>query len=185
MLTVNDGATEVTSARMTPVVLVAAETTRIDLGGTGRPVEGTFQPPEELTGMIDWNRAFVEVGPDLADPPTPDGPVVPAAIVGDKAKEAVWRQQWERSPAGKAWTAWRTTLIGIQRLRDASLMFQSTVGRDGHFRIDDVPAGNYVLSVTFQNDRRVFLRGYRFKVPEMDEARSEQSLDLGILKLQK
>ena len=46
MLTVNDGAAEVTSSCMIAADFPAGKTARIDLGGTGRAVVGKLQPPE-------------------------------------------------------------------------------------------------------------------------------------------
>ncbi|MFC1793057.1 carboxypeptidase regulatory-like domain-containing protein [Planctomycetota bacterium] len=63
---------------------------------------------------------------------------------------------------------------------------------DGTFRIDDVPTGDYQLSVNAYEppaDPRAF-RGERigllsqhFKVPEMPNGRSDEPLDLGVLEL--
>ena len=63
---------------------------------------------------------------------------------------------------------------------------------DGTFRIDDVPTGDYHLSVNAYEpaaDPRAF-RGERigllsqhFKVPEMSNGRSDEPLDLGVLEL--
>ncbi len=39
----------------------AGETVHIDLGGTGRAVDGKLQPPEGFTGNVPWNFAIVHV----------------------------------------------------------------------------------------------------------------------------
>ncbi len=61
----------------------------------------------------------------------------------------------------------------------------ATVDRDGKFRIDDVPAGNYSLSVRFQRDDAGHLFNQRFAVPPTKEGVSDQPVDLGTLTLQK
>ena len=61
--------------------------------------------------------------------------------------------------------------------------FTVTVDRDGRFRIDDVPAGNYSLSVRFMRDDVRQLRNQRFVVPSGEGDRAEQPLDLGVLTL--
>ena len=103
MLTVDDGATEVTSSCMIAANFPAGETVHIDLGGTGRPVVGKLQPPAGFTGKVRWNFALVTASP--TQPERADGPYLTA-----------------------------------------------TVDRDGKFRIDDVPAGHYSLSVRFDRD---------------------------------
>ena len=61
----------------------------------------------------------------------------------------------------------------------------ATVGRDGKFRIDDVPAGNYLLSVRFQREDAGHLFNQRFAVPPTKAGESAQPVDLGTLTLQK
>ncbi len=65
MLTVNDGAVEVTSSRMMTLNLLAGETTQIDLGGTGRAVVGRLEAPADVEGQVNWNFALIDVRPDL------------------------------------------------------------------------------------------------------------------------
>jgi uncharacterized GH25 family protein len=62
--------------------------------------------------------------------------------------------------------------------------FTATVDRDGTFRIDDVPEGNYSLSVQFMNGIAGSLFNHRFSVPALEAGRSARPVDLGTLKLQ-
>jgi hypothetical protein len=61
MLTVDNGAAVVTSSTMLVANFPAGKTTRIDLGGTGRPIVGRLQPPQRLHGKVNWNFALVNV----------------------------------------------------------------------------------------------------------------------------
>ena len=91
--------------------------------------------------------------------------------------------QWQqRTPEGKAWAAWKAACEANERLRDAAPHFRASVNRDGTFRIDDVPAGDYTLSVRFGRDGK--LSGHRFSVPSPEKNNTDQPLDLGVLVLQ-
>ena len=67
LLTVDDGAREITSSTMTPMRMPAGETTTVDLGGSGRPVVGKLLPVPGYQGKVAWNFASVEA--HLADKP--------------------------------------------------------------------------------------------------------------------
>ena len=63
--------------------------------------------------------------------------------------------------------------------------FTVTVDRDGKFRIDDVPAGDYLLSVRFMREDAGHLSDHRFRVPSLEGDAAERPVDLGTLKLEK
>jgi len=67
MLTVDDGAWDVTSANMVALDLPAGKTVTMDLGGTGRAVVGRLQPRDGFEGKVRWNFAMVTVNPDPPD----------------------------------------------------------------------------------------------------------------------
>ena len=134
-LTVDDGATEVTSAAMIPAEFPAGKTCHLDIGGTGRAVVGKLRPPEGFKDKVRWNFALVTVRTS-------------------------------------------TTLAD-----GSSYQFTATVDRDGSFRVDDVPAGDHVLSASFfQGDRPGGLRDRAFTVPT---AKDDKPVDLGTLTLEK
>jgi protocatechuate 3,4-dioxygenase beta subunit len=61
---VKEGATEVTSTGMYLAEFPSGQTTRVDLGGRGRPVVGTLRPPAGFDGPVRWNFATVWVSPE-------------------------------------------------------------------------------------------------------------------------
>ncbi|MCH7687502.1 MAG: hypothetical protein IH899_12600 [Planctomycetes bacterium] len=72
MLTVNDGAREVTSSTTITENFPAGETTHIELGGTGgRPVIGKLKPPKGFKGKARWNFALVHARPESDQPNNP------------------------------------------------------------------------------------------------------------------
>ncbi len=61
--------------------------------------------------------------------------------------------------------------------REDSPFIMATVDQDGKFRIDDVPAGQYSLSVRFDRDGAGRLDQYRFAVQQTNEgARRSRSI---------
>jgi RNA polymerase sigma factor (sigma-70 family) len=61
----------------------------------------------------------------------------------------------------------------------------ATVDRDGRFRVDDVPAGTYSLSVRFDRDQAGRLRNHPFQVPPPTGESPARPVDLGKLTLDK
>jgi hypothetical protein len=61
--------------------------------------------------------------------------------------------------------------------------YRASVGRDGTFRIEDMPPGEYTLSVRYDEHVGGFLRDFRFFVPETARDSSSPPLDLGALTL--
>jgi hypothetical protein len=156
---VDEGATEVTSTKMEAVTLASGETIFLDLGGTGRPVVGKLVPPKRHQGKVLWNFALVYVQADVPPPP-----VIPA----DLPDAAELNRDWQEA---------------LEALRSSSPVFTISVNRDGRFRIDDVPAGLYKLSVRFDQHAAGELADYQFSVPVMEGGRSDEPLDLGELML--
>jgi len=122
----------------------SGETTRIQIGGTGRPVIGRIVIPEIIRNLFDWQYTY-----------------------------GILRISSPINPPYK--------IIGLE------------FDKDGSFRTEDVPTGEYCLSMQVYgpppNTRRV--RGEMigvlsrvFTVPEMPGGRSDEPLDLGALELQ-
>ena len=176
---VDDGATEVTSSQRVSAEFIAGKTTTIDLGGTGRPVVGKLAPPADYSESVFWNFAIVNVEVDLLKPKSP---LAPADLQDDPERRKAWWDEWKATDEGKAWqTAYET----YDKLRSASPYFTASVDREGSFRIDDMPAGDYVLGVRFSKNSPGFLSGYRFSVPSVEDGRAAERFELGTLTLDK
>jgi beta-lactamase regulating signal transducer with metallopeptidase domain len=70
-------------------------------------------------------------------------------------------------------------------LHEFSPEVMATVDRHGTFRIDDLPAGSYRMSVRFDREPPGMLRDHRFTIPPIDGGRSDTPFDLGVLTLDK
>lgn len=135
MLTVNDGASDVVSSCLVRADFPGGETSRIELGGTGRPATGRLAPPDGFEGDVHWNFALISVRTTNED-------------------------RENRGP-----------------------YFSASVARDGTFRIDDMPAGEYTLSVRFSKQPAGALPPLPFVVPAIEGKQSDVPVDLGVLKL--
>ncbi len=176
-LTVDEGATEVVSSQKVSVELSAGETRQIDLGGAGRPVLGRLMPPTDYADKVHWSFALVNVRADL---PPPKAPTTPVEVQDDREKHKAWWESWKRTDEGQAWQA---AYRAFEELRSKSLYITASVDRDGTFRIDDMPAGDYSLRVRSSQHKAGQLMDYRFSVPKIDGDRSDQPFDLGELVL--
>jgi beta-lactamase regulating signal transducer with metallopeptidase domain len=81
---------------------------------------------------------------------------------------------------------WNFATVHVRSDTNAdSLSLMATVDRNGKFRIDDAPEGQYSISVRFDQDGAGRLDNHRFSVPPTNEGVSAQPVDLGTLTLQK
>ena len=133
------------------VTFQEGETERVTLGGTGRTVVGRLSPPEGLKVAADWTFSCVSLNEVVAAPPPP--PMVPAGIAGNEAKRLQWWQEFQRTPEG---TRYMTTVQAIEAQQERAGWYASAVEKDGTFRIDDVPAGVYRLSVRLESGEERF-----------------------------
>jgi len=125
------------------VEVKSVETTRVQIGGTGRPVIGRIVIPDMIQNIFDWQYTDCSVRiSSLIDPPY--------------------------------------RILALE------------CDKDGSFRIEDVPAGDYCLYVhaygpppntrTFRGERIGELSRV-FRVPEMPGGRSDEPFDLGQMEL--
>ncbi len=178
VLMVNDGATETASSLQVYAEFTAGETTTLELGGAGRAVIGKLVVRNKPAADVLWNFATVNLQADLVAPPIPP---VPPAVQNDPVKRQAWWNEWRVTDAGLAWTA---AYDVHEQMRQKAPYLYATVARDGSFRMDDVPEGNFVLSVMFSREAPGILRDYRLTVPPVQDGATTQPLDLGVLTLE-
>jgi hypothetical protein len=91
------------------------------------------------------------------------------------------------------WTAWRDALIRTPQWEayfEGTHMYAVTFQPDATFRIEDVPAGRYILELPFRGNaggsqpaRRAYARAEAV-VPDMPGSRSDEPLDIGVVPLE-
>ncbi len=84
---------------------------------------------------------------------------------------------------------WSFAVVNVQSAAaepsETSPYFSATVGRDGSFRIDDVPAGDYALTARFFQHGEGLFWSHRFQVPPAAADPKAEPLDLGMVKPRK
>jgi hypothetical protein len=173
---VNTGATEVTSSIRERIELKAGETTEVQIGGTGRPVVGQILPVEGASEEPNWRFASVHVsaGKSVKPPEMPE--------LATQEERTKWWQEWIKTDGGKEW---QKQSQEYQKIRDASPYFNASVDRDGKFRIDDMPEGDYELNLYLGEQYARIVNNHQFTVPPMEDERSDEPLDLGEIRLEK
>jgi hypothetical protein len=174
---VDTGATEVTSSMRVKIELKSGETTEVKIGGTGRPVVGQFLPFEGATQKPMWRVSQVSVSAGKAPKP----PAWPKEMTSQEERSKWW-QEWIKTEAGETW---QKQTEEYQELSATSPHFNASVASDGKFRIDDMPAGDYGLSLYFDDQANGILPRHDFTVPPMEGERSDEPLDLGEIRLEK
>ncbi|PQO26298.1 carboxypeptidase regulatory-like domain-containing protein [Blastopirellula marina] len=177
-LVVNEGAREVVSSQRVAADYAPGRTTQVEIGGKGQPVIGKLTPPEGFKGEVFWRLGTVSLSSSLIGPPRPDPP---ADIANNAAKAQAWRAEWRTSPEG---IAWGLAYEAFQEEKRRIPYFTATIDHDGTFRIDDVPPGNYQMTVRFFEHSPGSLINHPIEVPPIDGVRTDKPLDLGTLQLQ-
>ncbi|MFH1923706.1 MAG: carboxypeptidase regulatory-like domain-containing protein [Planctomycetota bacterium] len=182
-----------TPTHLTKARLAAGETTEVELRRDGRPVVGKLLMPSDDEQAPDWRFAIVYLtGPRPHSPPPPQIPW-PKEIDREKDREAAlkWWEAWMESEAAKRFQEERRLYAEAARGRQP-VSYGTKVEPDGSLRFDDVPAGDYTLTVQLEAPPapgRIVPGGvianlrHAFTVPEMPGGRSDEPLDLGSLTL--
>ena len=157
----------------TPIEVKPGEVTRVAYGGTGRPVTGRIE------GKWDYSHDAQLLAlklPPVASHPRTDDYATSGAFA--KARDRYYATERPREQRAE---------------RNYPLRFSP----DGTFRIDDVPAGLYELRIRVTgpaqrlarspsepSEQEIAVLNRDVVVPEMAGGRSNEPLDLGILRLQ-
>lgn len=168
---VRDGATEVTSSQELTATYIAGETTTIEIGRGGRPVTGRLVLPEDYKQAIVWRQLCLDVAADIPEP-------IPIGLdQNDPNAFAKWQQTREARD-------YEVAMHAFQSRKDAQPVFRASVDRDGSFRIDNVPSGEFVLSEwSALQDWKLSMTPRSFEVPEINGDYEDTVLDLGEIEL--
>ena len=145
-----------------------------------RVIPGKGRIGRRITFMVDEGATEVAsaymIGADF-----PSGKTVHIDL-GGIGRPVVGRLQPPEGFTGKVrWNFADITVVGGEK----SPYYTVTVDREGKFRIDDVPAGDYLLSVRFMKEDAGHLSDHRFRVPALEGDAAARPVDLGTLKLEK
>ncbi len=145
------------------------------VGGKGRPVVGRVLAPEGWTGSIDFTESSL-AAIESNRPSTPYPPELfrGKATLNDNAWSN-WLQKWRKTPEGIAYI-------------DGRVAAHVALAPDGSFRFDDLPAGDYRVTVTVNEQtgrqRGPFERVVKeFTVPMIPGTRRPDPLDVGEIRL--
>jgi len=171
-------------AQVVYVEVKPGETSRVSLGGKGRPIVGRLVLRKDFSGTIRWEYASARLATRL-DLPKPKLPDDWYEMDADTRRQ--WLEAWRKTDEGKAYEAAVDKAIRAQRL------YTFAVKPDGSFRAEDVQAGTYQLSIRVYEAaeggigrwaRLIGSVSREVVVPEMPGGRSDEPLDLGNLQLQ-
>ncbi|MHB1560353.1 MAG: carboxypeptidase regulatory-like domain-containing protein [Isosphaeraceae bacterium] len=158
-----------------PVHVAPGETARITVGGKGRPVVGRVLAPEGWTNSIDFtDRSMAGIESNRPYTPYPPELFRGKATLNDGAWSR-WSNQWRKTPEGIAYL-------------DSRVASHVNLAPDGSFRFDDLPAGEYRLTVHVNEEggreRGPFARVVKeFTVPMIPGTRRPDPLDIGEVRL--
>ncbi len=166
-----------------PVRVEPGATAHVMLGGKGRPVIGRVEPPAGWTTAINFSDRS-EARIESNRPFTP----IPFSLLRGKTSMAgadltAWHERWRDSPESLDY-------------HDRRVSAGVALAPDGSFRIDDVPAGEYRLAirvngesihhvtVQYKRNSGPFAHIIRvFTVPPVPNGRSDEPIDVGVLRL--
>ena len=174
---------EIAMSHGTPVLVKPGETAEVTIGGTGRPVIGKIVVVGGDPADVDWKRDVHHV--NLRLPANPENePVVMPKLATDEERQKFWQERNERQKV-----FWRSDKG--RALDRAQRSYVLVFNDDGSFRSDNVPPGDYGLSVAptdprdpNNNYRQVGRLDKPVTVPEAPAGRADEPFDLGSLELQ-
>jgi len=168
-----------TFSHAVPVEIKSGETITVTIGGTGRPVVGKVAAPADYKQPINWNYGHNSLSLKLSEPPGHEN-----LEQMSMEERRSWYETWSNSDEGKAF---------IEEQRKQRQFYTFKIEHDGTFRIEDVPAGKYQLSIMVHEPPVATKCGYgeligmvshEFDIPEMPGGRSDEPLHIGPLELE-
>jgi len=162
----------------TPVEVEAGRTAELILGGSGRPIVGKFVPPPGYNMPI-----YFGSGLRALDTVRPERPYPENYNQMTKRQQQQWYKQWRKTDEYKKYR----DAVWLDKNRR---QYTFKINKDGSFRIEDVIAGEYNLTVLIEERLTgqgwpEEIAGYHgtIEVQDIPGGRSEEPLDLGELEL--
>ena len=161
----------------TPVVVEAGQTSKMTLGGTGRPVVGKFIPPAGYDEPIPFDEGLRSLVTARPKQPRPDN-----YEQMTKEQQHRWYLEWRKTDEYQDYlnAGWRNNNWRQYTFR---------INKDGSFRIEDVIAAKYEMDVSIERlpggGPGEEIGGYygAVEMPPIPGGRSDEPLDLGTLEL--
>jgi hypothetical protein len=160
-----------TLSNLTHIDVAPGQTVRLQLGGTGRPVVGRLALPAGVA-MKHLLSGFARL---QSEPPALPLPAGSAPLTDEQ------------------WSSWWDAFLKTPECEDyffGEHQYAVIFGPEAMFRIEDVPAGRYVLKLPFIGNagedppsRRAFAR-VAVVVPPIPGGRSDEPLDIGTIPLE-
>ncbi|HEY4233651.1 MAG TPA: carboxypeptidase-like regulatory domain-containing protein [Lacipirellulaceae bacterium] len=173
----------------------AGQTTHVVLSRDGRPVTAKLVVPKELEDKNDWRLAMANLQERPRNLPAAPKIPWPKEIDPAKDREAAmkWANEWKDTEEGKQFLdAQQTYVKAMSAIKP--VFYATHVQSDGALRFDDIPAGDYQLTVQalarpagggIGPGDVIATLTQTFTVPGMPGGRSDEPLDLGQLTLEK
>ncbi len=186
------------------------ESQTVQLGGTGRPVVGKIAMTPELEKIFAGENQRVCISEVLPPPPGMVPPPLPKEleeemdqirkeiekVKDDPAKvdelrnaftesesgkklQAIYEEYEKNSPSTKEREKWNEKNSQVMQIAH-----QAVIAKDGTFRVEDVPAGNWMLRVDLYDENFKNLGSanpQEFTIPEIPGSRSDEPLDVGTI----
>jgi peroxiredoxin len=155
------------------------DTVSVQIGGTGRPVVGHIVKPDGVQVDIDYAYSHNSISTKIDMPRPPEWLM---EMQGDIEQRRERYEQWIKSDEGKAY---QTAIENAGRDRKN---YTVVVEPDGHFRVEDIPAGTYTLSIQVMEPPQgnqcgfgqpIAMLHHEFEIPPMQSGRSDEPLNIG------
>jgi hypothetical protein len=182
-----------TPTHVTKATFVPGETTHVAIGRVGRQVAGRLVLADDVKAGNDWRLAMISVQSRPAGIPEPPKLPIPKVInpVEDRDAAMAWWNQWQHTAAGKRY------VLEMKQYQEAmqgfeSIQYSGRAEEDGRFVLEDMPTGDYQLTVQAFAKAQVghgdliATLTHSFQVPEADAAENgwaSAQVELGDLTL--
>lgn len=179
------------------VEIKSGETKIISLGGSGRPVVGRVEATPELKKLLEKGDQRVTIHaalpPKLPEELQKEVERIQAEaekIKDEPEKLKALQEKWLAGESGRKFTAimaeWRKEQEQ-SAAKNSEIMangYMGMIGKDGSFRVEDVPAGNWTIRIDLYKDdfqHAGAAEPRNFTIPAIPGGRSDEAFDSGTI----